>query len=722
MKEHADSLIGIGRRLLSIPNGQQQQQKNGHIHSSDVASLISKINNEISSIVDPLQSTAAQILSVALSSTAQSPDEGVVSPGSESRPTSLSSLETKPELNEKSKKLSRRKDFIVSELIQTERAYINQLNLCLKTFYSVFTGEQTGTIPVPPYWIGKENIIFGNIREILDFHQSVFLKHLEVYEDVPEDMGHVFVTFADRFNVLYVQYCKNKPESDQLLLQYGTSFFDEVQNSANILDPIGSYLIKPVQRITKYQLLLKDLLTCCDDVNGEIKEALDVMTNVPKKANDAIHFSMLTGMPANNNEQTLGELHLQDIFTVWSGKQMLAIRKGRDRHVFLFDTCVIFSKEAKDMTLPNQGKMRYLYKTSLPLREMNVVENVEAKSDDSEAANDCRFALSVDDVRIVLKASRIDVKQLWVRKIREIIREPDRFSLPSDSRLAEQLQRSRLTAIKHAISRHNLLQVASAATAADNDDNGSQTDPTNSAGDASSIDEKIQDIAILLNDVKTLTKGQQVEVIDWQVEHSVVRVNLQEIVVPTCHLQRAKSVGSLHSNEQYETSFSNSRLADGIFSSTAIANEGKKQETAVASLKLVYHFRSFNFFISFVIFRRWFSGKRRIKGGLNSQSNLRRQSATNDQKLPETVQEEVISSSFVNGKSGYHHAASSTATTTAIITAIDTVNGKSVCTAAGTAATTSPKSTIVSTDETADISKVFTASFPLIVYCYDSRT
>lgn len=47
--------------------------------------------------------------------------------------------------------------------------------------------------------------------------------------------------------------------------------FQEVQGKHKLNEPLASYLIKPVQRITKYQLLLKDLLSCCEGHNGEIK-------------------------------------------------------------------------------------------------------------------------------------------------------------------------------------------------------------------------------------------------------------------------------------------------------------------------------------------------------------------------------------------------------------------------------------------------------------------
>jgi hypothetical protein len=49
------------------------------------------------------------------------------------------------------------------------------------------------------------------------------------------------------------------------------SIVQEIQQKANLAEPLASYLIKPVQRITKYQLLMKDLLSCCEGHIGEIK-------------------------------------------------------------------------------------------------------------------------------------------------------------------------------------------------------------------------------------------------------------------------------------------------------------------------------------------------------------------------------------------------------------------------------------------------------------------
>ena len=58
---------------------------------------------------------------------------------------------------------------------------------------------------------------------------------------------------------MYSVYCKTKAESDALVNESTESqtFFKGLQlNLAHQL-PLDAYLIKPVQRITKYQLLLK---------------------------------------------------------------------------------------------------------------------------------------------------------------------------------------------------------------------------------------------------------------------------------------------------------------------------------------------------------------------------------------------------------------------------------------------------------------------------------
>ncbi|OXU29113.1 hypothetical protein TSAR_004897, partial [Trichomalopsis sarcophagae] len=264
------------------------------------------------------------------------------------------------ELNEEKRRSARRKEFIMAELLQTERTYVKDLETCIRCFL-----EETRA--------NKSN--------------------------------------AAKFD-MYVTYCKNKPESNQLLVTHGGTWFEDLQRKHRVEHPIAAYLIKPVQRITKYQLLLKDLQACCQEGQGEIKDGLEVMLNVPKKANDALHLSLLEGCDVRID--TLGDVVLQDPFTVWDPKQL--IRKGRERHIFLFELYLLFSKEVKD----SAGKVKYIYKSRLMTSELGVTEHIEG--------DECKFAVwtgraPTSDTRVVLRSNSLESKQLWVKRLREVIQE-----------------------------------------------------------------------------------------------------------------------------------------------------------------------------------------------------------------------------------------------------------------------------------------------------------
>lgn len=110
----------------------------------------------------------------------------------------------------------------------------------------------------------------------------------------------MFVKQKESFHRLYSAYCQNIPRSEALRQQceQQCTFFKECQQRLGHKLPLGAYLLKPVQRITKYQLLLKDLLRYSEDQPGssrEIQGALDCMLVVLKCVNDSMHQVAITG-------------------------------------------------------------------------------------------------------------------------------------------------------------------------------------------------------------------------------------------------------------------------------------------------------------------------------------------------------------------------------------------------------------------------------------------
>jgi hypothetical protein len=170
--------------------------------------------------------------------------------------------------------------FIVKELLNTERIYIHDLEICIQCYRAaLFDDEVTtpeGVTFKPPNASNelrtRRETIFLNLVEIFNFHKSSFSRELAKYESLPENVGHCFVTYAPQFIKMYVEYCKNMPESTQTIVNYGQQYFEEIQRRSGLTETLASYLIKPVQRITKYQLMLKDLLSCVQEFGkDEIK-------------------------------------------------------------------------------------------------------------------------------------------------------------------------------------------------------------------------------------------------------------------------------------------------------------------------------------------------------------------------------------------------------------------------------------------------------------------
>ena len=77
-------------------------------------------------------------------------------------------------------------------------------------------------------------------------------------------VAELFLGQAEKLATLYVSYCQGKTASEQLIVA-NLSFFNELQRYVKLDLPLSSYLIKPVQRITKYPLLLRvsDCLYSC---------------------------------------------------------------------------------------------------------------------------------------------------------------------------------------------------------------------------------------------------------------------------------------------------------------------------------------------------------------------------------------------------------------------------------------------------------------------------
>uniref|UniRef100_A0A6P4FMQ7 Guanine nucleotide exchange factor DBS-like n=1 Tax=Drosophila rhopaloa TaxID=1041015 RepID=A0A6P4FMQ7_DRORH len=269
---------------------------------------------------------------------------------------------------------------------------------------------------VPASLQGNDDVLFGNLNELYTFHNHVFLKDLENCISTTELVAFCFVQRRDTFYQLYSFYCQNIPRSERLreTLVDTHIFFQECQKRLGHKLPLAAYLLKPVQRITKYQLLLKDLLRFSDSgsCTKELQKALECMLIVLKCVNDSMHQVAITGFPTDIAQQ--GKLLLQNSFQVWTdSKKDIRLRiKPQQRHIFLYQKSMLFCKQTSK---PGHNKSTYQFKNHVKMLQIGLTESVRGDTK--------RFEVWLKGRQEVytLQAPTIDVKIKWVAEIKRVL-------------------------------------------------------------------------------------------------------------------------------------------------------------------------------------------------------------------------------------------------------------------------------------------------------------
>lgn len=138
---------------------------------------------------------------------------------------------------------------------------------------------------------------YGSNFCIVSFFSS-FLTALRRCIDHPTELAPLFKRYERKLH-MYVVYCKNKPVSEYIVSEH-ENYFDELRSRLGQKLQICDLLIKPVQRMMKYQLLLKDVLKYTERAGltaeaEALRQAYEIMIVVPKNANDMMDVGRLQG-------------------------------------------------------------------------------------------------------------------------------------------------------------------------------------------------------------------------------------------------------------------------------------------------------------------------------------------------------------------------------------------------------------------------------------------
>ncbi|XP_068124171.1 guanine nucleotide exchange factor DBS isoform X3 [Hyperolius riggenbachi] len=310
---------------------------------------------------------------------------------------------------------------VMNELIETERVYVEELLSVLEGYATEMENPLMMHL-LSPMLHNKKDVLFGNMEEIYHFHHRIFLRELEDYKACPELVGRCFLERMEDFQI-YEKYCQNKPRSESLWRQCSdAAFFQECQRKLDHKLSLDSYLLKPVQRITKYQLLLKEMLKYSRNCEGaeDLQEALASILGILKAVNDSMHQIAITGYEGNLND--LGKLLMQGSFSVWTEHKKghakvkdLARFKPMQRHLFLHEKAVLFCKKREENGEGYEKAPSYSFKHSLNMANVGITEYVKGDNKKFEIIYNSR-----EEVYIV-QAPTPEIKATWINEIRKVL-------------------------------------------------------------------------------------------------------------------------------------------------------------------------------------------------------------------------------------------------------------------------------------------------------------
>jgi len=89
---------------------------------------------------------------------------------------------------ERVRKAQEKLKYIMTELVETEREYVQRLEECITGYMKEMQSPN-----LPDTLKGKEKLIFGNIQAVYEFHHGSFLDLLEGAKGSLEDIAKCFL-------------------------------------------------------------------------------------------------------------------------------------------------------------------------------------------------------------------------------------------------------------------------------------------------------------------------------------------------------------------------------------------------------------------------------------------------------------------------------------------------------------------------------------------------
>ncbi|XP_056641885.1 intersectin-1-like isoform X1 [Diorhabda sublineata] len=338
----------------------------------------------------------------------------------------LQSPQVQPGINKKRREC-------VNEFIQTEKTYIHDMSLV----HEVFEEPLRKCKLISPKEIDD---IFVNWQDIIDCNKSFLRDLLNANKSGSDMIGHIICKHLPEMKA-YVTFCGKQLDSAALLqklTENSTAFREQVKKCQNNVAtkgmPLSSFLIKPMQRITRYPLLINKILENTPKNHPDYKNLRQSL-----KISESFLNSINENVRLKENEDRLNWLQqcvqndLNLVFDSETNKlgprQLLhygvfnKLKSNKELLGFLFNDFFMFVQATKSLggqfTFQINGNVSYkIYKQPILMQHLLATRE---SGENMENGTDSNRILNIHDEKNTYKISllvhSVSECNFWMKKI-----------------------------------------------------------------------------------------------------------------------------------------------------------------------------------------------------------------------------------------------------------------------------------------------------------------
>ncbi|CAK6441869.1 unnamed protein product [Pipistrellus nathusii] len=340
---------------------------------------------------------------------------------------------------------------LIRDLLETEKVYIKEMKSIIDGYITPMDYTWLKHL-IPDALQNNKDVLFGNIRELYEFHDRIFLKELEKCTENPKRLARCFLERKEDLQI-YFKYHKNLPRAQAIWQEcQDCAYFGVCQRQLDHNLPLVEYLRGPSQRLLKYQKLLKGLLDLESPEDLEIEpgdleggsakgiwfpqdgpqrtqapafladrqQALAMIEELIRSCELAVDLAAVTGCPEDIRE--LGRLLRHGPFSVWTVHKERSKMKGfirfkpSQRQLYLFERGIVFCKIRMEPS--DQGLApRYSFKKSVKWTTLSIHQLERGSNRKFELVS--RNGLE----KYVLQAASKEIRDCWFSEISKLLME-----------------------------------------------------------------------------------------------------------------------------------------------------------------------------------------------------------------------------------------------------------------------------------------------------------